>query len=114
MYQPIVSIQLRLTNLILKNRKVAYAITDDTLNVLEIGGEIELLPLASGNGVGHSLSELAPEIVGCEAEIAAVLRGDLPSFVLSVVNRESAQAKLLYVNLTQVPNYDEAGQINGL
>ncbi len=117
------AIDLQLTKLIVKNHKIAYAITDYALNVIELGGELDLLSLShmdrqpldqEDNGIGRSLFALTPEIIGSEAEIVAVLRGEAPSFELPIVNRESSHAGLIYVNLTYVPYQDAVGKITGI
>ncbi|MCX6045947.1 MAG: HAMP domain-containing sensor histidine kinase [Chloroflexi bacterium] len=112
-------IELQLAKFLLNHHKIAYAITDYALNVVELGGELALLPPIDeackvGNGSGLSLFEIAPEIIGCEAEILSLLQGDAPVFLLPLVNRESAQATLIYVNLTCLPHKDAAGQITGI
>lgn len=118
----------RLVDLILKHRKVAYAITDRNLKVCEIGGESQLLtlstsfspqatlhqPPAEANGLGCSLFDLAPEMIGSEADIEAMLRGDMPVLTLASVNRETGQGETYYVNLVSWPYYDEQGAIVGI
>lgn len=108
-----------LTDFILKYRKVAYVITDRNLKVVEIGGETQLLPrVGSGQGsqqrVGQTLFDLAPELIGNESEIAAILQGALSGFTLALVNREAEQAQLIYVNLVNLPQPDAAGNIVGI
>ncbi|MFN8489223.1 MAG: HAMP domain-containing sensor histidine kinase [Caldilineaceae bacterium] len=118
----------RLVDLILKHRKVAYVITDRNLKVCEIGGESQLLTLSTSlaaqaappqppnevSKLGCSLFDLAPEMIGCEAEIEAMLRGALPVFTLALVNRETAQGETYYVNLIVWPYHDEKSNIVGL
>ncbi|CAN5505727.1 hypothetical protein BH10CHL1_BH10CHL1_22070 [soil metagenome] len=113
------TIDLQLAKLILKSHKIAYAVTDEALNIIELGGDLALLPLTYGigktsNGLGHSLFEVAPEMIGSEAEIFTLLQGKAPSFILPVVNREASQVGLIYVNLTCIPHMDDAGKITGI
>ncbi|RME73131.1 MAG: PAS domain-containing sensor histidine kinase [Chloroflexi bacterium] len=101
--------------LILKDRRVAYALTDHSLTVQEVGGVTEIFPV---NGteelVGRPLRELAPELVGSETALEEVLTGVLPRFQLSWVNRETPAGETTYVTLVNLPFRDQTGQITGL
>jgi signal transduction histidine kinase len=64
--------------------------------------------------IGHPLLEIAPELVGAENELDAVLRGTAPVFRLPMVNRTNAEGKLIYVNLINLPYFNAQKQITGL
>ncbi len=106
-------IYLTLLDVLLKNRQVAYAITDRALNVVEIGGEARLFQPGLGVMIGCSLFDVAPELIGSEAEIQAILNGTRPSLALQLVNREPTPDQLIYVNLTNLP-YCAEGAITGI
>ena len=107
------SIYPTLLNVLLKNRQIAYAITDGTLNVIEIGGEVRLFQPGVGTGIGCSLFDIAPELIGNEAEIQAILSGAIPLLELPLVNREPTPDQLIYVNLTNLPYRAEDGCATG-
>lgn len=86
--------------LILQERRIAYAVTDRQLSILQVGGRPELLEV-EGKGVnrGTSLFELVPELIGSEMQLQALLAGTLPSFQLELVNRENQDGTLSYFTL---------------
>jgi len=102
-----------LLDLLLKNRQVAYAITDSALNVIEIGGEANLFHPTLDAVIGSSLFDIAPELIGNEAEIQAILDGANQTLTLQLVNREPTPNQLIYVNLTNLP-YCVEGDITGI
>lgn len=104
----------RVIESILQDRQIGYAITDDQLNVLEIGGWIKLFYRRPQTEAGQSLFDLAPELVGSEAILADIISGKLPHFRLDLVNREIAPRQLLYLTLVVLPHFNRTGQINGL
>ncbi|MBX3013491.1 MAG: HAMP domain-containing histidine kinase [Caldilineaceae bacterium] len=86
--------------LILQERQIAYALTDQAFIIQEIGGKRELLMSDQQPvGVGASLFTLAPELIGYEDQLQALLAGALPSFQLELVNREDHTGQLFYVTL---------------
>ncbi len=86
--------------LILQERNIAYVVTDQALRIQQMGGKCDLL---TGNGSaaqsGISLFDLAPELIGCEAQLQALLTAGVPPFQLEFVNRENAAGELYYVTL---------------
>ncbi|PKO21343.1 MAG: hypothetical protein CVU38_15235 [Chloroflexi bacterium HGW-Chloroflexi-1] len=100
--------------LILKDRRIAYAITDRNLNVVELSGTADILRGESNNWLGHALVELAPELVGSEDVLADLLAGVLPRFQLAWVNRELPDGQIIYLNMVDLPYPEPAGRIAGL
>ncbi|MEZ4865279.1 MAG: HAMP domain-containing sensor histidine kinase [Caldilineaceae bacterium] len=101
--------------LVLQQRSIAYLITDATFTVQTVGGKAALLQNHQHTiGVGDSLYEAAPELVGYEEELAALLTGSLPLLQLELVNRETAEGALYYVTLHNYPHslYDD--EISGI
>jgi signal transduction histidine kinase len=86
--------------LILQERHIAFALTDRNLILQQVGGKYDLLR-SEGKAidVGASLFELAPELIGYEDQLHALLAGTLPSFQLELINRENAAGDLSYVTL---------------
>ena len=105
---------LTLTQRILLDRQVAYAITDRQLRVKEVGGALAVLREDSAGWLGRSLLELAPELVGSEPALADVLSGELPRLELAWINRETAEGRTLYLTMVDLPYRDAKGQIAGL
>ena len=52
--------------LILRDRKIAYAITDRELNIVEVSGAVSILHDGNRTSLGRSLLDLVPELVGSE------------------------------------------------
>ncbi len=105
---------LAIPQCIFQDRKIAYAVTDRALTVLEVGGAIPAFDDLDQTVVGCSLLDLVPELIGCEAVLADILAGELPRFQLAWVNRETATGQTLYLDLVELPCLDPAGQIVGL
>jgi signal transduction histidine kinase len=105
---------LTVAQLILQDRKIAYAITDRDLNVVEVGGVVAVFHSGDKTSLGRSLLDLVPELVSSEAVLADILRGELPRFELAWVNRETAEGQTLYLTLVTIPHRDRTGQITGL
>ncbi len=100
--------------LILQDRKIAYAITDRNLNIVEVSGAAEVFRNGHVSSLGHSLLELVPELVGNEDVLADILDGRLPRFQLSWVNRERPDGETIYLTMVDLPYRDRSGQITGL
>ena len=102
------------TQLILQDRKIAYAITDRDLIVVQASDPIGFLCAPLQTCVGRSLFELAPELVGSEAVLTDLLAGTLPRFELTRVNRETPQGQTFYLTIVGLPYRDATGHIVGL
>ncbi|MCW5852730.1 MAG: HAMP domain-containing histidine kinase [Anaerolineae bacterium] len=103
-----------LSQTILADRHLAYALLDARLRVVAVQGPADLLPPDS---LGRSLFDLAPELIGLEPDIEAVLAGQRPRFTLDWVNRETPSGETIYVHLILLPfhlNGAANGQPNGL
>ena len=103
-----------LIEVILKDRKLAYAITDRELKVIELGGQVELLYADHSTWLGCSLLELVPELVGSERSLNDILAGILPRLELAWLNRPTASGEVSYLTLVELPYRNQAGQITGL
>ncbi|MDQ3249899.1 MAG: PAS domain-containing sensor histidine kinase [Chloroflexota bacterium] len=103
-----------LFELVLKNRQMAYAISDHTLTVAQVGGATSLFHPLEGSIIGRSLYEVAPELIGSEAELQTILGGESPFYSVALVNRETPAATLGYVSLTNLPHRDDAGHCIGI
>ena len=95
---------------LLVDLRVACATVDRTLRLRRVIGTAGLIDMAD---IDPSLYDVAPELVSCEDEVAAVLAGTLPRFELPWVNRER-DGRPTYVNLVLLPYRDEAHTIAGL
>lgn len=103
-----------LTQRMLLDRKVAYALADQQFRVTEVGGDPAVLDEESTRWPGRSLIDLVPELVGSESALADVLSGDLPRLELASINRETADGRTSYLTMVDLPCRDENGQITGL
>jgi signal transduction histidine kinase len=103
-----------IAQLILQDRKIAYAITDRHFNVLEMSGAVDILRNDHKTSVGQSLLELVPELVGNEAMLTDILTGNLPRFELAWVNRETTVGQTVYLTMVDLPYRGRTGRIIGL
>ena len=103
-------------SLILQGLKIAYAITDRDLKVVEANGELDLM--CSDGRIklqpGQSLLELVPELIGNEEVLTELLTGERGSYELSHINREMAADQVCYLALKIVPVRSRTGRITGL
>ncbi len=104
-----------IAQLLLQDRKIAYAITDQDLKIVETGGAIDIFYCPENkNLIGCSLLELVPELIGSEAVLDDILAGDIPFFELAWINRETTQGQVIYLTLVDRPYQDSTGKITGL
>jgi signal transduction histidine kinase len=99
---------------ILHDRRIAYAITDRDLNVVEVGGLTDEFRRDHDTCVGRPLLEMTPELVGSEGVLASILEGEIPRFQLGWINRETAEGKTVYLTMATLPHHDSMGRITGL
>ncbi len=99
---------------ILQDRRIAYAITDRDLNVLEVGGLADEFCRDHDTCVGRPLLELIPELIGSEGVLANILEGELPRFQLGWINRETDDGQTVYLTMATLPHHDSTGRITGL
>ena len=92
------------TQTILLDRKIAYALTDRTLRVVEVGGLATILGRDPAGCLGRFLTEIAPELEGNEETLIQVLTGELPRFKLAWVNRELPDGEIAYLTLVHLPH----------
>ncbi|MFQ5341292.1 MAG: ATP-binding protein [Anaerolineae bacterium] len=105
---------LTVAQLILQDRKIAYAITDRDLNIVEVSGAAEIIRNGHTTSLGHSLLDLVPELVGSEDVLAEILAGTLPRFQLSWINREASDGQIIYLTMVDLPYRNRTGEITGL
>lgn len=103
-----------LTRRLLLDLRVAYAIADRQLQVVEVGGDPAVLEQEAATWLGRSLLELVPELIGGEAALADILSGALPRLELAWINRKSSDGRTYYLTTVDLPYRDQAGQIAGL
>ncbi|MBN1219114.1 MAG: PAS domain-containing protein [Anaerolineae bacterium] len=106
--------KISLNHSILEACRIAYAITDGNLRVIEVSDTIDLFCEQTNGWVGHPLLELVPELIGNEVVLAEILQGNLEDFQLSYINRNTAGDEMTYLSLIELPYRDECGQITGL
>jgi signal transduction histidine kinase len=99
---------------ILVDRRIAYAVTDRQLQVMEVGGDLAVLGWDLAPWMGRSLLDLVPELLGSELVVSDVLSGALPRFELAWINREMPDGETRYLTMVCLPYRDEEGQIAGL
>ena len=100
--------------MVLLDRKIAYALTDRNLKVVEVGGLTKIFQRTPGECLDHALTEVVPELEGNEETLIQVLSGELPRFKLAWVNRGLPDGETVYLTMIHLPYRDESGQITGL
>jgi signal transduction histidine kinase len=104
----------QIAHYLISRHKVAYAITDRALRVHEWGGDVRLFPFPSNDYSGIDLYELAPELVGIEAELNAVLTGEAPEVRMPYINRGAPGGAVYYLNLVNLPQRNSHELITGV
>ena len=90
------------TELILKDCRIAYALADRNLNVLEVGGAQGVFH-DGAIGPNDALPDLIPELVGSEEVLTDILTGNLPRFQLEHINRLAPDGSTRYLTITILP-----------
>lgn len=104
----------QIAEFLLKDHSLAFVVTNRNLQIIECGGERKLFPESGLNYYGLSLYDLSPELIGAEAELAALLCGESPLFKLPLVNRIRNTDQVYYVDLINLPYTDQHGKIQGI
>lgn len=91
--------------------RLAYALTDSSLRVKRVGGDLNLFPMDCVFPSHLSLYDLAPELIGSAEELDALMRYDLRRHELSLVNRESLAGEPIYLNLTNLAHLSADGSV---
>ncbi|MFL7808292.1 MAG: hypothetical protein AB8I80_06660, partial [Anaerolineae bacterium] len=99
---------------ILRDRKIAYAITNRSLALSEMRDPLGMLGAYGPASIGAALFDIAPELIGSEAELEAILAGKLPRFQLEWVNRVTASGEEIYTILIVLPSYDRENSVDGV
>lgn len=85
-------------------------LADLRVTVLHAGPELAVRAYSPRSGAlggwggsdlrGQALTEVFPELIGCEEELQAVARGETPCFELPLINRVSPDGRWTYLSLT--------------
>ncbi len=105
---------LEVVQSVLRDRKIAYFVTDCALKIVEAFGATEPLCEHGGVCLGGYLPEWVPELSSCEGTLRSILAGELPRFELNWVNRDIGEEQPLYLTMVTLPWYDATGEICGL
>ncbi len=103
-----------ISQVIMLDRRVGYAITDVNLRVVAVGGDLAALGPDSEAAKGLSLVDWVPELVGSDDILRDILSGRLPRFELCAVNRETQAGDTIYLTIVELPYREDSGQIVGL
>ncbi len=105
---------------IMQEQKHAYILVDRELRITETSTYVPGCCFSDDvdddttRYIGTDLLNLFPELFGYEDTLQEVLAGNLPRLSLEWVNRETATGETIYLNITDLPLRDAAGQIVGL
>ena len=99
---------------VLWDRRIAYAVTDRNLHVQQVRGTPKALQGDPGSWLGKSLLDLVPELLGSEDALQDILAGVLPRLEIPWVNRDGDEGKTTYLTLVDLPCRDITGAIVGV
>lgn len=99
---------------VLWDRRIAYAVTDRNLHVQQVRGTPKALQGDPGSWLGKSLLDLVPGLLGSEDALQDILAGVLPRLEIPWVNRDGDEGKTTYLTLVDLPCRDITGAIVGL
>lgn len=100
--------------IVLWDRRIAYAVTDRELHIRQVRGALETLWSDAGGWLGRSLTDLVPELIGSEGALEDILAGVLPRLEIPWVNRDGDGGETTYLTLVDLPCRDATGAIIGL
>lgn len=100
--------------LVLQDCKTVYLVTDGGLNVVDVGGAVDLLVREPHSCLGRSLPDVVPELRGFETVVTNVLAGEMPRFELGRINRTTDEGRTMVLAMATLPHQDHAGQITGV
>jgi signal transduction histidine kinase len=103
-----------LAQAILLDRRVAFAIVDPQFCIQRVGGALQVLHRDPADLRGQSLFDLAPELVGSEPALQDILRGALSRLEVAWINRQTADGRMAYLTMVDLPHRDASGQIVGI
>lgn len=103
-----------ISQVIMHDRRIAYAITDINLRVVAVGGDLAVLGPDSEVPQGLSLVDWVPELMGSDDILRDILSGRLPRFELCAVNRETQTGDTIYLTIVELPYREDSAQIVGL
>jgi len=101
------------TQIILADRKLTYCITDTSFTIEAIDNPAAPCWHETPIGVGASLLEAVPELIGSEDVLQDILNGKLARWELARINRETA-GETRYFTFIELPNLAADGTITGL
>lgn len=104
----------RVVQSILHDRRIAYAITDRDLHVIEVSGGSNGLQTWLTSWLGRSLTDVVPELIGSEEALADILTGELPRLQTPWINRDLPGDAAAYITMVDLPHLDDAGRIAGI
>lgn len=90
-----------------------YLIVDRALRVVGGGGAPDVAAMIPAPQ-GRDLTELFPELIGSEDQLAALLAGTLDRLLIPHVNRVGPDGAVRYVDLLTLPRTNAADQVDGL
>ena len=97
---------------ILNNQKIAYLISNKNLNIIQLGGAVDLFGIDESY-LGKNLLQVFPALIGNETVLQNLLQGLETQLEIDWVHFEEVNHTTRYVSLVDLPYYDK-GQITGL
>lgn len=99
---------------ILGGRRIAYAVTDCALRIVEMHDATGVLGCHVGDVRAAGLLDLLPELAGSENVLSEVLSGQLRGFRLPLLNREAPEGETCYLTVEIDAYSGQSGEIDGL
>lgn len=100
--------------MILRERQIAYAVTDRDLRIVEVNDPSGALPELCVACLGCPLTDIVPELVGYEETLDQIVAGILTRFEVSWINRELPDGREVYLTMLFLPYRGQDNTIVGL
>jgi len=104
----------RLAEILMAERCMSYVITDPQFRIIRRGGQLNVGPGGDHAARHTHLNQLFPETAGLEGVLRTVLSGELPRYRLDLVNRDTLDGGISYLDLSILPWREAEGRITGL
>ncbi|MCB9149904.1 MAG: hypothetical protein H6641_14210 [Caldilineaceae bacterium] len=94
--------------------QISYLITNAEFCVTEAQGNAELFAECAPDNIGRPLADVVPELIGIEAELAAIMKGEKEFICLDTINRDGQDGQVTYVRMTELAKRNDDGAIDGI
>ena len=105
---------ITLARTILQERRIACAVTDCDLRIVEVDDPEHIMSEFLDSCRGRSLVDSVPELIGYEEALSQIVNGQQPCLQMPWINRVLPNGQPVYLAMTFLPYRDRAESIVGL